>query len=249
MAKDHFEEDEILVEEDKGQWGYRLEDLGDSDVDDEDGDLIAEQHITVYNKAAICRIRDDLKFDNVEPFECLSITTNEPVKIRDVFDDLTREQTFYDQALEAARIVKKQAEEQNAAFLPPSTDNSITLREARHNRNTQAAKKSLKKIKADQEMEQTEQMIDKGKLLSRKRKDKDDFDGFTLNEDYDMDDMDDDDQKSKKKWKANSPNMKLKRKVMNHGKKQTVSAVNKNKKKSASGRLGKSRRMAKRNRH
>ena len=85
--------------------------------------------------------------------------------------------------------------------------------------------------------------------MTIERKDKDDFDGFTLNEDYDMDDMDDDDQKSKKKWKANSPNMKLKRKVMNHGKKQTVSAVNKNKKKSASGRLGKSRRMAKRNRH
>ena len=50
MAKDHIEDNEILVEEDKGQWGYRLEDLGDSDVDDEDGDLIAEQHLTVYNK-------------------------------------------------------------------------------------------------------------------------------------------------------------------------------------------------------
>ena len=64
-----------------------------------------------------------------------------------------------------------------------------------------------------------------------------------------MDDMDDDDdQPSKKKWKANSPNMKLKRKTANHGKKQTVSAMNKNKKKSTSSRLGKARRMAKRNR-
>ena len=79
-------------------------------------------------KAAICRIRDDLKIEDVEPFECLSVTTSEPVKVRDVFDDLTREQAFYDQALEAARAVKKQAEEKNAAFLPPSTDNSISLR-------------------------------------------------------------------------------------------------------------------------
>ncbi|KAI9263290.1 hypothetical protein BDA99DRAFT_509841 [Phascolomyces articulosus] len=248
MEKDHSEE--ILVEEDKGQWGYRLEDLGDSDIDDEDGDLIAEQHITIYNKAALIRIRDDLNIEDVAPFDCLSITADAPVRIGDVFDDLSREQAFYDQALDAARKVKKQAEEQDAPFLPPSTDNSITLRDARHSRNTQAAKKSLKKIKADKEIEQTEQMMDKGKLLSRKRKDKGGFDGFTLDEDFDMDmdDMDgDDDQPFKKKWKANSPNMKLKRRIVGHGKKQPFSAM-KSKKKAPSSRLGKSRRNAQRNR-
>ena len=63
-------------------------------------------------------------------------------------------------------------------------------------------------------------------------------------EDY-MDD-DDDDEKAIKKWKANSPNMKLKRKPTKYGKKQPVSAM-KNKKKS-SNRPGKSRRNAQRNR-
>ncbi|KAI9490992.1 hypothetical protein BDB00DRAFT_835550 [Zychaea mexicana] len=247
MEKDHI--DEIVVEPDTGEWGYRLEDIDDSDVDDDDGDLITEQHITVYNKAAITRIRDDLVIEDVSPFECLSVTTKEPVKIRDVFDDLTREQAFYDQALEAARTVKKQAEEHDAPFLPPSTDDSVTLKAARQTRNVAAAKKSLKKIKTDQEMEHTEQLVDKAKLFSRKRKDKSSgLEGFTLDDDFDMDmdDLDDDQQPSKKKWKANSPNMKLNRRMNSNNGKKPLSAMKSKKK--ASGRPGKARRHAQRTR-
>ncbi|KAI8147954.1 hypothetical protein BJV82DRAFT_653895 [Fennellomyces sp. T-0311] len=245
LEKDH---DEIVPEEDKGQWGYRLEDLDDSDIDDDDGDLITEQHITVYNKDALLRIRQDFELDqeDLAPFESLSVTSAEPIKIVDVFDDLSREQAFYDQALEAARIVLQQTKEHDAPFLPPLSGDYMTLRDARQSRNTAAAKRSIKKIKADKEMEETEQMIDRAKLLSRKRKDRgNEMEGFMLGEDY-MDDDDDEEEKAIKKWKANSPNMKLKRKPSQYGKKQPFSAM-KNKKKSTN-RPGKSRRNAQRNR-
>ena len=85
----------------------------------------------------------------------------------------------------------QQAKEHDAPFLPPATGNNITLRvskdkgvvlgkegeskpenqkDARQNRNAAAAKKSIKKIKADKEMEETEQMLDSAKLLNRSKK-------------------------------------------------------------------------------
>lgn len=54
----------------------------------------------------------------------LSVTSQEPVHVTDVFDDLSREQAFYEQALSAARFVQQRARQQenDEPFLPTEKD-------------------------------------------------------------------------------------------------------------------------------
>jgi rRNA-processing protein EBP2 len=51
--------------------------------------------------------------------ETLAVTSNEPLKVADVFDDLLREEAFYNQALEAAKIGRELAKEEGIPFLRP----------------------------------------------------------------------------------------------------------------------------------
>jgi rRNA-processing protein EBP2 len=58
------------------------------------------------------------------PFiETMVVTSKEPIKVDDVFDDLLREEAFYKQALEAAYIGRERVLESGAAFFRP--DNFI----------------------------------------------------------------------------------------------------------------------------
>jgi rRNA-processing protein EBP2 len=51
--------------------------------------------------------------------ETLAVTSNEPLKVADVFDDLLREEAFYNQALEAAKMGRELAKEEGIPFLRP----------------------------------------------------------------------------------------------------------------------------------
>lgn len=54
------DQDPYAVETYTDEWGIPLEQLGESDIDDEDGDMILEQHLTVYNKVTLSRFHYDV---------------------------------------------------------------------------------------------------------------------------------------------------------------------------------------------
>ncbi|ORZ03574.1 hypothetical protein BCR43DRAFT_560236 [Syncephalastrum racemosum] len=167
-------------------YGVPYEDLTASDIDDEDGDMVLEQHVTVNNTAALTRITEEFKWSDIPLFEYITVTSSEPTKIVDVFDDLSREKAFHDQALDAARFVKQQAAEQDAPFLPPADKTfemarSIsTLSKKPHKQ----AQKSAKNQRAEKEAAETERLMDKATLLRRKRKEGD-VDSFLQQAEYD----------------------------------------------------------------
>lgn len=47
------DQDPYAVETYTDEWGIPLEQLNESDIDDEDGDMILEQHLTVYNEVTL----------------------------------------------------------------------------------------------------------------------------------------------------------------------------------------------------
>ncbi|CDH58767.1 predicted protein [Lichtheimia corymbifera JMRC:FSU:9682] len=236
------DQDPYVVETYTDEWGIPLEQLNESDIDDEDGDMILEQHLTVYNEAAMTRLLDDFKVDDdLEPFERVSVTTAEPVHIKDVFDDLSREEAFYNQALDAARSVLKQTKEHDVPFLPPVDNTEPKIRDRQAKQAGKTAKPG-KKAAAEKEAAATEELIDKVKLAKRKRKDVRDDDFMLDAVDFDPEDMEDNDRKNK--YKRNSPNVKLNR----MGKQSKKQPQSQQKRKSPKGRPGKARRMAMRNR-
>lgn len=129
--------------------GIPLEDLNESDIDDEDGDLIVEQHITLNNKASLLhccpktndpplifffrqtaleRIASDLRLNDVALFDLPVVTTKDPVRVDDVFDDLKREEAFFQQALETVKYASEKAKAENITLLPPSDHEEEMLR-------------------------------------------------------------------------------------------------------------------------
>ncbi|KAI9323522.1 hypothetical protein BX666DRAFT_1873538 [Dichotomocladium elegans] len=159
--------EEYIVEEDTGEWGISLEDLGESDIDDEDGDMVLEQHLTVYNKAALERLLDDFKLTDLEPLDVISVTTDKPVEIKDVYDDLSREEAFFNQALAAARHVRQQTEELGLPFLPEPGQGDLTIRDYKKKKKSSGAPQAISKRKAAAEKEENE-FIDQMKLVKRK---------------------------------------------------------------------------------
>ncbi|KAI9266040.1 eukaryotic rRNA processing [Sporodiniella umbellata] len=89
------------------EW-VRLEDLDPEQIDDEFGDMIIEQRLLVNNTDALERITDDIRLDDLPWDETLTVTSEKPLAIMDAFDDLKREEAFYNQALEAIRQAKEQ---------------------------------------------------------------------------------------------------------------------------------------------
>ncbi|KAI8968663.1 eukaryotic rRNA processing [Pilobolus umbonatus] len=80
-----------------------LEDIDGSDIDDEYGDMIVQQKLLINNTQALERITEDFKLtEDEEPI----YTSSQPLKISDVFDDIEREEAFYNQALEAVVQLK-----------------------------------------------------------------------------------------------------------------------------------------------
>ncbi|CAO3611720.1 unnamed protein product [Cunninghamella echinulata] len=166
----------------KDQW-LPLEDLNESDIDNEDGDIIIEQRLLVNNENALQRLAEDIKLKDYPLIETMSFTSTKPIVLYDVFDDLERENAFEQQALEAARMARKVCKEANVPFV-----NRDELR----NQNVSTVKENNKKQK-NQEAERI-------KLLKRKRKDAD-GDDTVIDDDIDMEDYQDNSLKSQKGMK------------------------------------------------
>lgn len=105
--EENGKEDEEEEEEEEEE-----EDVPLSEVEyDADADLVPFQKLTVYNRPALTQAvsttRESGPTAGSDEYDArfwdhLTLTTREPVTMRDVFDDLYREQAFMDQALDAA---------------------------------------------------------------------------------------------------------------------------------------------------
>ncbi|KAG0165250.1 rRNA-processing protein and EBNA1-binding protein ebp2 [Apophysomyces sp. BC1034] len=185
-----------------------LEDLDESDIDDEDGDLVTEQRITVNNEAALTRLTEDLKLKDLPWIETLTVTSSKPVEVEDVHDDMARELAFYQQALEAVHIAREKIQEAGVPFSRPDDYYAEMLKSDEHMakvrqrlldqagkvkasddaKRQRELKKFGKKVQVEKQLERQKQksdMLDKIKLLKRKRKDGSGGD-FTLDDDFDI---------------------------------------------------------------
>lgn len=112
------DEDEVEEEEEEEE-----EDVPLSEAEyDSDADLVPFQKLTVYNRAALeaALVAIRLPYEDLAFADHLSVTTAEPLVMRDVFDDLRREQAFEGQGLEAAQRARTQ--------LPAADDTSSSAK-------------------------------------------------------------------------------------------------------------------------
>ncbi|KAL7320522.1 hypothetical protein PS15m_000407 [Mucor circinelloides] len=167
-------------EEDAEPAWIRLEDLEEEDIDDEFGDMVIQQKLLVNNEDALERITEDIKLNDMPWVETLTVTSKEPIQVADVFDDLLREEAFYKQALEAALVGKKLAEEAGAAFFRPDNFIAPMLKddkqmEAVRQRLIAEAKDgdedALRRLHIFNKEQKKAKTNERAKLLQRKRKD------------------------------------------------------------------------------
>lgn len=79
------------------------------------------------------RIADDLKLPEDLPWiETLTVVSKECINVPDVFDDLKREEAFYNQALEAVHIAREKIMEADATFSVPENFIAPMLKDDQH---------------------------------------------------------------------------------------------------------------------
>jgi rRNA-processing protein EBP2 len=116
-AEDDDEEDE----EDEDEDDIALSDL-DSVASEDKGDIIPHQRLTINNTAALTAAltRIQLPYSKLAFSEYQAVTTDEPVEIADVEDDLNRELAFYKQCLSGVKDARKKLKKEGVAFSRPA---------------------------------------------------------------------------------------------------------------------------------
>ncbi|KAI8987353.1 eukaryotic rRNA processing [Mycotypha africana] len=173
------------------EW-VRYEDVDPEDIDDEYGDMVIEQKLLVNNEDALVRIKDDLKMRDLEWIDMLTVTSAEPIKVADAFDDLSREDAFYKQALEAAYVGRSLALQAETSFLKPDDFIAPMLKndeqmEAVRQRLVAEAKdgneEALRRLHQFNKEQKKAQANERAKILKRKKKEGSEVkldDDFTL---------------------------------------------------------------------
>ncbi|KAI8578108.1 hypothetical protein K450DRAFT_249076 [Umbelopsis ramanniana AG] len=218
----HSEEELQIIQEDElmEQVPVSLEDLDASDIDDEDGDLILEQKVTINNEAALKRITEEFRLKDLPWIETMAVTSTEPIELEDVHDDLKRELAFYQQALEAANIGREKVKAAGLPFTRPDDyfaemvksdehmekirqrllDETAGVKASEDAKRQRDLKKFGKKVQIEKLQERQKKKsedMEKIKMLKRKRKGAEDF----STEDFDIELDGGADDKSNKKSK------------------------------------------------
>lgn len=120
---DDEEADEEEDEEDEGE--EEEDDIALSDLEslasEDKGDIIPHQRLTINNKAALLKAYRSIALPTDLPFTANQmLVTTEPVEIKDVDDDLSRELAFYKQALDAVTRARSLLKSENAPFSRPT---------------------------------------------------------------------------------------------------------------------------------
>ncbi|KAJ6194897.1 eukaryotic rRNA processing protein EBP2-domain-containing protein [Bipolaris maydis] len=123
QAEDDEEgEDEDEEEDDEDdEEDIALSDL-DSVASEEKGDIIPHQRLTINNTAALTAAlhRIQLPYSKLAFSEHQSVTTDEPVEIPDVEDDLNRELAFYKQCLSSVKEARQKLKKEGVPFSRPA---------------------------------------------------------------------------------------------------------------------------------
>jgi len=115
------EEDEDGDEDEEQEDDIPLSDI-ESLADEEKGDIIPHQRLTINNTAALTAAlnRISLPYSKLAFSEYMSLTTDEPVEIADVEDDLNRELAFYKQSLSAVKDARGLLKKEGVPFSRPA---------------------------------------------------------------------------------------------------------------------------------
>ncbi|KAF5846250.1 hypothetical protein GGP41_003648 [Bipolaris sorokiniana] len=123
QAEDDEEgEDEDEEEDDEDdEEDIALSDL-DSIASEDKGDIIPHQRLTINNTAALTAAlhRIQLPYSKLAFSEHQSVTTDEPVEIPDVEDDLNRELAFYKQCLSSVKEARQKLKKEGVSFSRPA---------------------------------------------------------------------------------------------------------------------------------
>ncbi|KAH7371221.1 eukaryotic rRNA processing protein EBP2-domain-containing protein [Pyrenochaeta sp. MPI-SDFR-AT-0127] len=117
--EEEIQEHEDAEEEDEED--IPLSDL-ESIASEDKGDIITHQRLTINNTAALTAAlnRIQLPYSKLAFSEYQSVTTDEPVDIPDVEDDLNRELAFYKQCLSGVKDARKRLKKEGVSFSRPA---------------------------------------------------------------------------------------------------------------------------------
>ncbi|EUC47308.1 hypothetical protein COCMIDRAFT_24788 [Bipolaris oryzae ATCC 44560] len=116
------EDDDEEEDDDEGdEEDIALSDL-DSIASEDKGDIIPHQRLTINNTAALTAAlhRIQLPYSKLAFSEHQSVTTDEPVEIPDVEDDLNRELAFYKQCLSSVKEARQKLKKEGVPFSRPA---------------------------------------------------------------------------------------------------------------------------------
>lgn len=115
------DEDEDAEDGEDDEDDIPLSDL-ESIASEDKGDIIPHQRLTINNTAALTAAlnRIQLPYSKLAFSEYQSVTSQEPVEIEDVEDDLNRELAFYKQCLSAVKDARGRLKKEGVSFSRPA---------------------------------------------------------------------------------------------------------------------------------
>jgi len=120
-SEDDAEEEDDDEEAEEEEDDIPLSDL-ESLASEDKGDIIPHQRLTINNTTALLAAlnRISLPYSKLPFSEHMSITSDEPVDIPDVEDDLNRELAFYKQSLSAVKDAQAKLRKEGVPFTRPT---------------------------------------------------------------------------------------------------------------------------------
>lgn len=201
------EDDDDEDEEDESEDDSEEDDVALSDVElDEDADVVPHQKTTVNNKKALEQAYDSISLgvDKLPFYEHMTITSTEPLVLKDIYDDIERELAFYKQGLATANDARKKLKKEKIPFSRPvdyfaemvkSDEHMEKLKqkmieektaekasqEAKRQRQLKKFGKQVQHSKLQERQKEKRETLDKIKSLKRKRGNNE-----LTNEDFDI---------------------------------------------------------------
>ncbi|KAI8641710.1 eukaryotic rRNA processing protein EBP2-domain-containing protein [Parasitella parasitica] len=198
------EEDEDENEEEEEENDVDDEDENEDEDNDEEDSLSEDEENAqvkkqtrthrpkINDEAAMIRITEAFKLENLPWIETMTITSTKPVEVEDVENDMQRELAFYQQALEAAKLGRELVKKAGAEFSRPEDyfaemlksdehmakirqkllDESASIKASEDAKRQRQLKKFGKKVQVEKQLERQKQksdMLDKIKLLKRSK--------------------------------------------------------------------------------
>ncbi|KXT12197.1 hypothetical protein AC579_3438 [Pseudocercospora musae] len=213
-------------EDEPEQDGDEDDDIPLSDIEslasEDRADVIPHQRLTINNTAALQRSLKSFALSSSLPFsEVQSVTSAEPVEIKDVEDDLDRELKFYHQCLDAVTEARARLKAEGVPFSRPTDyfaemvkseeqmgkvrakmlDEAARKKasaEARRQRDLKKFGKAVQVAKLQERQKEKRDTMDRIQTLKRKRQGAD----LSANEDADFDIVIEDAAETAKKDKA-----------------------------------------------